>query len=189
MRCLLKATAVLVCLIATSDSSASADARMDCLLQKSDCRGLVGKRLWVVVPKANPNSVEVTFAQHKWDKTLKLRSGSFLVIGTAKDQFYGHDLVVKLDDGRSGWVGSSALIFSVTSDPVADAKKAAEDCARRGQPKIGMNPEELTASCWGRPLRIVKKTTAAGIEESYIYGPGHIVKLSNGKIVEIIEAR
>jgi hypothetical protein len=61
-----------------------------------------------------------------------------------------------------------------------------EECERRGPPKIGMTPSELTASCWGQPIRVVKKTTAAGMEESYIYGIGHVVKLSDGKVSEIV---
>ena len=52
-----------------------------------------------------------------------------------------------------------------------------------------MTPSELTASCWGQPIRVVKKTTAAGMEESYIYGIGRVVKLSDGKVSEIVESR
>jgi hypothetical protein len=36
---------------------------------------------------------------------------------------------------------------------------------------------------------VVKKTTAAGMEESYIYGIGHVVKPSDGKVSEIVESR
>jgi hypothetical protein len=64
-----------------------------------------------------------------------------------------------------------------------------EECERRGPPKIGMTPSEVTASCWGQPIRVVKKTTAAGTEESYIYGIGYVVKLSDGKVSEIVESR
>jgi hypothetical protein len=52
-----------------------------------------------------------------------------------------------------------------------------------------MTGTELTETCWGKPIRVVKKTTAAGIEENYLYGAGHLVKLSDGKVFEIIEAR
>jgi hypothetical protein len=79
---------------------------------------------------------------------------------------------------------------------VAEAKKeanarvaAAEECVRRGQPTIGMTAAELVETCRRRPLRIVKKTTAVGVEESYIYSIGHIVKFTDGKISEIVEAR
>jgi hypothetical protein len=43
--------------------------------------------------------------------------------------------------------------------------------------------------CRGKPLRIVKKTTATGVEENFVYGVGHIVKFTDGKVSEIVEAR
>jgi hypothetical protein len=47
-----------------------------------------------------------------------------------------------------------------------------------------MSRDELIETCWRKPARIVKKTTAAGIEETYIYGPGHVVKLIDGRVSE-----
>jgi hypothetical protein len=47
----------------------------------------------------------------------------------------------------------------------------------------------LSMLCWGKPLRIGKKTTAAGVEENFVYGVGHIVKFTDGKVSEIVEAR
>lgn len=79
-----------------------------------------------------------------------------------------------------------------TRELEAQAKRKADaqgECARRGEPKIGMTGEELEASCWGRPLRIVKKTTASGVEESYIYSIDRIVRLLNNRIAEITEGR
>jgi len=88
------------------------------------------------------------------------------------------------------------LDFPNRQGPLAEAQKqanarvaAAEECVRRGQPTIGMTAAELVETCWRRPLRIVKKTTAAGVEENYIYSIGHIVKFTDGKISEIVEAR
>jgi hypothetical protein len=52
-----------------------------------------------------------------------------------------------------------------------------------------MTPAEVIETCWGMPLRIVKKTTGAGVEENFVCGVGHIVKFSDGKISEIVEAR
>lgn len=159
---------------------------------KDECRTYVGKRLWVSIPSGNPNVVEVTFTQHDWTtgRTLKLKSGaSFFVTGLSKPQHGGsEDYAIKLDDGRKGWISSSNP-FLVDFDPAAARRRATEECERRGQPKIGMSPSELVETCWRRPARIVKKTTAAGIEESYIYGVGHMVKVVDGKVTEIIEAR
>lgn len=66
---------------------------------------------------------------------------------------------------------------------------AKHECDRRGPPKIGMTSAELVETCWRRPSRIVKKTTAAGVQETYIYGIGHRVTLVDGKVSEIVEAQ
>jgi hypothetical protein len=120
---------------------------------------------------------------------LKLKTGaSFVVVGLAKANVGSDDYVVRLDDGRTGWVGTSSP-FLLDYDPVARAKAAQEECTRRGQPRVGMTPAELIETCWRKPARIIKKTTAAGIEEIYVYGRGHSVKLTDGRVSEIIEAQ
>lgn len=160
-----------------------------CWLDEGGCRAFVGKRLWVAIPPGNPNVVEVTFTQHNWDNTLKLKSGtSFVVKDLTKGSVGSDDYLVMLDDGRRGWTGTASP-FLIDYDPVARSKQAAEECARRGPPKIGMTPPELIETCWRKPLRIVKKTTAAGVEENFVYGIGHVVKLVDGKVAEIVEAR
>lgn len=68
-------------------------------------------------------------------------------------------------------------------------EEAAQECARRGEPKIGMSAVELVETCWQKPKRILKKTTASGVEESYVYGIGKSVTLIDGKVSEILEAR
>jgi hypothetical protein len=172
-------------------ASASANPATCWLKGDMDCRINVGKRVWVLIPKGNPNVVEVTFTQGDWTtaRTLKLITGaSFQVMGIVQTKEYWVDYVVKLDDGRKGWVGVSSP-FLVGYDPIARAKANIEECQRRGQPKIGMTAEQLTSSCWGRPARIIKKTTAIGIEEDYVYGIGHIVRFRDGVVTEIVEAR
>ncbi|MFK4492218.1 hypothetical protein ABIA45_007296 [Bradyrhizobium sp. USDA 336] len=157
----------------------------------SGCRSFIGKRLWVSIPPGNPKVVEVTFTQHDWttERTLKLKSGaSFVVKDLTTASVGADDYYVMLDDGRRGWVGSASP-FLIDYDAVAVRKHADEDCVRRGQPKIGMTVAELTASCWGKPRRIVRKTTATGIEDNYVYSISHIVKFSDGRVSEIIETR
>lgn len=156
----------------------------------SACKKYIGKRLWVSIPAGNPNSVEVTFKKDDWSNTLKLKSGaSFLVTGIEKGQIGVYDYyAVRLDDGRPGWVSISG-VFLYDFDPAAKAKADAAECDRRGPPKIGMTTAELIETCWRKPRRIVKKTTAAGVEENYIYGLRHIVKIVDGKVTEIVEAR
>jgi hypothetical protein len=168
----------------------------DCGLMQSDCRDLIGKRLWIMIPKSNANNVELTPIADDWTNTKRYRTGSFVITGVQKDKYVSHNFSVKMSDGATGFISSSSYIFLQESDPVEAERRrveaiqsAKEDCARRGQPKIGMTAGELVETCWRQPKRIVKKTTAAGVEENYVYGIGHIVKFTDGKVSEIVEAR
>jgi hypothetical protein len=168
----------------------------DCGLMHSDCRKMLGKRLWIAVPTSNPNSVELTTVRGNWANTEKFKTGSFVINGTFDDEFSSHDFWVTMQDGRKGYISADGWIFLLDKDPAVEAKKAADaraaaadECARRGQPKIGMTTAELVETCWLRPVRIVKRTPASGIEESYIYTIGHIVEFTDGKITEIVESR
>ena len=177
---------------ATDQEIRDAASPSTCWLKDDGCRAYIGKRLWVAIPAGNQNVVEVTFTRGDWttSRTLKLKTGaSFVVTDLAKGTAGSVDYVVRLDDGRIGWVSNLNSIFLLDYDPVARAKAAQEECTRRGQPKIGMSRDELVETCWRKPARIVKKTTAAGVEENYIYGLGHAAKLIDGKVTEILEAR
>jgi hypothetical protein len=186
----MKRLAAIIVAVLAAAATASANPST-CWLKDNGCKVYIGKRLWVAIPPGNQNVVEVTFTQHDWttSRTLKLKSGaSFLVTGLATSGVGSDDYVVRLDNGRTGWTGSSSP-FLLDYDPVARAKAAQDECVRRGQPKVGMSPNELIQTCWRNPARIVKRTTAAGVEETYIYGRGHMVKLTDGKVTEIVEAQ
>jgi hypothetical protein len=58
---------------------------------------------------------------------------------------------------------------------------------RRGQPKIGMTIDEATATCWGKPRRVVKTTTVAGVQQDFIYDRGHTLRFENEKLSAILE--
>jgi hypothetical protein len=169
--------------------TAQAGGLSDCGHVKTDCRDLIGKRLWVVVPPSNPFVVEVhpTPNDITYENALKLRTGSFLVKDVIPEKF-GFTFVVTLPNGKTGYVGASHnYIFLATSDPVEDARKQREECERRGQPKIGMTMDEATATCWGKPHRVVKTTTAGGVQQDFIYTRGHILRFENDKLSAILE--
>jgi hypothetical protein len=50
-----------------------------------------------------------------------------------------------------------------------------------------MTTTEATATCWGRPRRIVKTTTAAGVQQDFVYGGGHILRFEDEKLIAILE--
>ena len=104
--------------------------------------------------------------------------------GVVPDQTIGHNLLVALPDGSTGYVSSSSHIFLSDVDPAA----VRAECERRGQPNIGTTPEEATATCWGKPRRVVKVTTATGVKERFIYGSGHVLEFENNKLSAILES-
>jgi hypothetical protein len=114
---------------------AQAGGLLDCGMHRTDCHDVIGKRLWVIVPRSNPNMVEVSPSPNDWSTTRKLRSGSFLVKGIVPDRTLGHNFFVVLPDRSTGYVGSSSHIFLSELDPVAAEKARREECERRGQPK------------------------------------------------------
>ena len=102
---------------------ASADPST-CWIKESGCKAYIGKRLWVAIPSGNPNVVEVTFTRGDWttSRTLKLRTGaSFVVIGLAKADVGSDDYVVRLDDGRTGWVSCRKTASCDRMDSPCDA--------------------------------------------------------------------
>lgn len=176
---------------------ASAAGLMDCVLVKAECgRDLVGKRLWIVVPKSNPNTVTLcpTPPPHKYSECREVRTGAFTVKGTIPAPNYGTEFVVTLNDGKIAYVSTSAAIFLSETDPVEDARKQAareqeqrEECERRGQPKVGMTVQEATATCWGKPRKIAKTTTAAGVQQDFLYGQGRILRFDGDRLTVILE--
>jgi hypothetical protein len=166
-----------------TSSMALAGGLSDCGLHDTNCRDLIGKRLWVVVPKSNPNSVEVRPTPNDYENTIKMRTGSFLVKDVILHRTSGYDFVVTLPDGKTGYVWNFNWIFLSETDPVA----VAAECVRRGQPKIGMTIGEAVATCWGKPRRIVKTTTAAGVQQDFLYGQGRILRFENERLTTILE--
>src|SRR5450432_3366213 len=96
---------VLAILLGASSALSQQAGIMACGLRKSDCRDLIGKRLWVRVPDSNPNSVEFSEKPNDWKQTLKMKAGSFLVTDVIRNSTYGYDFFVELPDGKRGYVG------------------------------------------------------------------------------------
>ena len=167
----------------------------------------IGKTIWVTGAGWNGGLIELCPSPiDRFKECTALKPGIHFLI---KDfQAYGarppekpimYDNLayrVETSDGRTGWVPTSEYAFYTFEDPKITKEKeisrqrlAVEECARRGQPKIGMTQVEAIETCWGRPKRIVKVTTADGTREDYIYGTGHTLRFESGKVVAIIETQ
>jgi hypothetical protein len=99
--------------------------------------------------------------------------------GTSFDEPYFH---VVLDDGRSGFIDARLLpIVATTIDPAV----AAEECKKKGDPKLGMNAKQVAATCWGPPTYVNTKVRATGKYEQYVYGDNKFVYLRDGIVTSI----
>ena len=88
---------------------------------------------------------------------------------------------VVLDDGRTGYIWADYLRSGTDIDPV----KAAADCKRRGDPRIGMSAKQVEATCWGKPDHVNRSETAGTIFDQYVYGDTRYVYLTNGVVTSI----
>lgn len=189
--CWIKLAPIFALLVSTAGPAWSF---VDCgVAGNPSCRTMIGKKIWIAGTKVSvcpsPNS-------RSEDGCKGLTKGGMVVRDIFDNGNYTQYFVVALPDGSTGYIETLQGFKLSTTDPAEDARKRDEaskraslECERRGQPKIGMTGPEVAASCWGSPVRIVKKTTAAGVEENYVYGLGHIVKLVDGKVSEIVESR
>jgi hypothetical protein len=101
------------------------------------------------------------------------------VAGSSIDEPYFH---VITDDGRSGFADAVTLpIMTTTVDPVV----AAEECKKKGDPKLGMNAKQVAATCWGPPVYVNTKVRRTGKYEQFVYGDDKFVYLRNGIVTSI----
>jgi len=178
--------------IAESAKAANSN-NFECFKDSLKCNIFIGKRMWVRPIKLEKVAIcpddGIKRTVNDPDPCKYVVTGTFVIIGVVKSSEYSANFRVKLDNGKTALVGPSNLFSLSDVDPVAVAKAAAEDCAKRGPPKIEMTSAEATESCWGKPRRIVKTTTASGVREDYIYALGKILRFESGTLVQIIETR
>jgi len=71
------------------------------------------------------------------------------------------------------------------------ARRVAEEkarCAKLGGVSIGMKPEQIAKSCWGKPIKINETLTSRGNHEQWVYGGGYLY-LDNGVVTSIQTSR
>jgi hypothetical protein len=55
----------------------------------------------------------------------------------------------------------------------------------RGDPRIGMSAQQVTATCWGKPGKVNRVETARAIKEVYAYTGNRYVYLRDGVVRKI----
>jgi hypothetical protein len=153
-------------------------------MQKYD--GNIGKDYWVTGNTLQlcekPTSVSCGYEFLALGTHLKvdgLVPNHYERAGTSFDEPYFH---VVLDDGRSGFVDARLWSMLTTAvDPVV----AAEECKKKGDPKLGMNAVQVAATCWGPPAYVNTKQKQSGKYEQYVYGDNKFVYLRDGIVTSV----
>lgn len=140
----------------------------------------IGKDYWVIVGVLQlcegPTSLQCSeFLQRGTHlKVDGLVPNHSEVGSTSIDDQYFH---VIMDDGRSGFVDGTLLPIGTTT---VDPKVAAAECKKKGEPKLGMNAAQVSATCWGPPNDVNTKIRKTGKYEQYVYGDNKFVYLRDG---------
>jgi hypothetical protein len=88
---------------------------------------------------------------------------------------------ITLADGRAGYVLTSSFDGSTTT---IDLEKAAAECKRRGEPRVGMTAKQVEATCWGKPNHVDRLKTVRGTTDRYLYDQGRVI-LRNGIVTSV----
>lgn len=149
----------------------------------AETAALVGKHMWLdpVIP------VEICSAPGSPRGSCPTKkSGGFRIAGTVHAG--GNDWFdLRFDDGSAGYVDWPDKAYFVDHDPQLRARRAADECQRRGQPQIGMTIEQVKASCWGPPLSTNRMRGVGGTHDQLIYPLNRYLYLENGTVSAIQE--
>lgn len=83
---------------------------------------------------------------------------------------------------QSGYVRAEDRGSFLAEDPQTTSARAL--CAKHGQPKLGMTPAEVAATCWGKPLAVKPVGEGSG-RLQHVYSNGRFLYYENGVLVAI----
>lgn len=86
----------------------------------------------------------------------------------------GAELAVALDE-------SAAQMAEYRARRVAEEKAK---CSKGNGVAVGMSPDQVRKSCWGKPKMVNETTTARGSHQQWVYGGGYVY-LDNGVVTSI----
>jgi hypothetical protein len=154
------------------------DFEKDYLQEKARYEANLGKTYWLMspdhlCPRATTNLIDCELLP----TGTKLQPDG-IERGITSDAHYH----VQLEDGRTGFISAFDLVaFGTDIDPA----KAAAECTRRGDPRVGMTAKQVASTCWGEPSHVDRRETARGTTERYVYAKGRYVILHNGVVTSV----
>jgi hypothetical protein len=173
------ALAVATCCAKDPKAVIESDDTEKFLREKAAYESNIGKDYWVNLvvllcptPTVGNRSTCATLV-----KPIKLH-----LDGIEKGEFGRPYFHATLTDGRSGYFPASDLQLTLTG---VDLEKAAAECKRRGNPRVGMSAKQVVATCWGKPDHVDHRETPRGVSERYVYDGGRHVLFHNGIVTSV----
>lgn len=96
---------------------------------------------------------------------------------------------IEIEGGQAGYVRADDKAHFLSDDPRVLARAPRANCARLGEPKLGMTVAEAEQTCWAKPIAINRVTVASHIREQYVYGRGRYLYFENDVLVAIETGR
>jgi hypothetical protein len=96
---------------------------------------------------------------------------------------------IEMEGGQAGYVRADDKAHFLDEDPRVLARAPRANCARLGEPKLGMTTAEAEKTCWAKPLTINRVDVANHIREQHVYGRGRYLYFENGILVAIENGR
>lgn len=91
-------------------------------------------------------------------------------------------LAIEHPDIGKPYEARAAQLLALAERQAADAEKARR---KREGAAIGMTPDDVLASAWGRPERVNRTITAAGVREQWVYPGYNYIYITNGVVTGI----
>jgi hypothetical protein len=115
----------------------------------------------------------------------ELTSGKFtvteVVLASKVPSYYR----IEMEGGRTGYVRADDKVNFIGEDPRVLANAPRANCAKLGEPKLGMTTAEAEQTCWAKPVSVNRLTVANHIREQHVYGRGRFLYFENDILVAI----
>jgi hypothetical protein len=119
----------------------------------------------------------------------ELTSGKFTVTEVVLFNKVPSYYRIEMDGGRAGYVRADDKAHFLDDDPRVLAGVPRANCARLGEPKLGMTLAEVEKTCWAKPISVNRVNVANHTREQHVYGKGRYLYFENDILVAIETGR
>jgi hypothetical protein len=96
---------------------------------------------------------------------------------------------IEMEGGKAGYVRAEDKAHFLDEDPQVLARTPRANCAKLGEPKLGMTSAEAEQTCWAKPVAVNRLKVANHIREQHVYGNGRYLYFENDILVAIVAKR